>query len=335
MGPPTAVKPRAADTPRSGRPSTGRWAEFAQPGRESRPPCRHPRQLMPGHGRYHQCRMGWNWCGRLRPDRSFTHGFRPLLRPAARSPCRGRPVSGPQGGPGDAEQPRRPGQVPAGVAEDQGEQVPVGQRLVVGVQVRRAGPELVLDVRGQARRSRTPPPAARSPPGGRRRAGTRAGRPARSSASRACLITLCSSRTFPGHGYRRSSSIASGETLPHVLAQLPAEPPDEVLDQQRQVVAAVAQRPAAGSCTRSAGSTGPPRNVPSATIFSRSRLVAAIDPDVGLDRLVAADPLELLPLQDAEDLRLGRAGSCRRSRPGTACRRWPARTCRSAGGRPR
>ena len=47
------------------------------------------------------------------------------------------------------------------------------------------------------------------------------------------------------------------------------------------------------------------RNRPSATICSRSRVGGRDHPHVGLDRLVAADPLEPLLLEHPQDLRLG------------------------------
>src|ERR1051326_4238505 len=52
---------------------------------------------------------------------------------------------GPQSGTGDAENPGRLGEVPSGVAEGFGEQVPVGQGLVIRVEGSRTGVELVLD----------------------------------------------------------------------------------------------------------------------------------------------------------------------------------------------
>ena len=46
--------------------------------------------------------------------------------------------------------------------------------------------------------------------------------------------------------------------------------------------------------------------MPAAIAFSRSLLVAAMQPDVGLDRLGAAEPLELALLQHAQQLDLRR-----------------------------
>ena len=139
----------------------------------------------------------------------------------------------------------------------------------------------------------------------------------------------------PGVAPQRPPAPPGRRAACHRLAQLAAEAAEEVVDQQRQVVAALAQRRQLDGEDVEPVVQVAAERARRATSSSRSRLVAAITRTSAWIGLVAADPLELLLLQHAQQLRLGQRASCRRSRRGRACRRWPARTCRSAGGRRR
>ena len=93
--------------------------------------------------------------------------------------------------------------------------------------------------------------------------------------------------------------------LAHLPAQLPAAPPQVELDQQRQVLAALAQ---GGQVDGE--DPQPVVQVQPELAFVRPGLQVAVgggdQPHVGADRLGAADALERLLLQDPQELRLGR-----------------------------
>ena len=81
---------------------------------------------------------------------------------------------------------------------------------------------------------------------------------------------------------------------------------DEMVGQQDDVAAAVAQRRNGDRETRSAGNTDPRGTCPSPTISSRLRLVAAMMRRSTLTGRDAADALEGLLLQHAQQLGLHR-----------------------------
>ena len=94
-----------------------------------------------------------------------------------------------------------------------------------------------------------------------------------SSSTAGRSTALRSSRTLPGHGCATSAQRSLGERRRRG-ARLGERA--EVLDQHRDVVAALAQRRHAQRAPRPAGSRGPRGSVPRFTSSRRSRLVAAM-----------------------------------------------------------
>ena len=123
-----------------------------------------------------------------------------------------------------------------------------------------------------------------------------------SASSTARSITLRSSRTLPGQSCFIISSIVSG-------AMYAPSPPgvrrQEVLDQERDVLPALAQRRHVH-----AGDREPVVEVlaeaAAVDLAPRSRLVAATTRTSTVDRLGAADAADLLALEHAQELRLHR-----------------------------
>ena len=79
---------------------------------------------------------------------------------------------------------------------------------------------------------------------------------------------------------------------------------DEVLDEQRDVLARARAAAAGRSGRRSAGSRGRSRNSPARDQLLEVAVRRGDDPHVDPDRLRAADALELLLLEHAQELRL-------------------------------
>ena len=96
---------------------------------------------------------------------------------------------------------------------------------------------------------------------------------------------------------------------------------EEVLDQQRDVLAAVAQRRQLQCARRSADSRGPRGTRPGSSSPSRSWCVAEITRTFDLDRLGAADGPHLAPLAARAAASPAAASACRRSRRAAAFRR--------------
>ena len=102
---------------------------------------------------------------------------------------------------------------------------------------------------------------------------------------------------------------------------------EEVLRQQRDVLAALAQRRQRRSGPRSGGRYRSSRNAPCLDHRARrSRLVAAMTRTSTCDRRVPPTRSNSPLLQHAQQLRLRSQRAARRSRRGRACRRRPARS---------
>ena len=115
-------------------------------------------------------------------------------------------------------------------------------------------------------------PAAASARLARRSASSSSSRVAVATGRRRARSTLRSSRTLPGQLWRRRRSSSSGVDRERAAA---ANCRDEVLDQQRDVVGALAQRRHAACAPRPAGSRDPRGSGLAATSARRLRLVAA------------------------------------------------------------
>ena len=109
-----------------------------------------------------------------------------------------------------------------------------------------------------------------------------------------------------------------------------AELRQEVLHQQRDVVLALSQRRHMdGDHVQAVVQVL--AETPGVDLFLQVPVGRGDHPAVDLDRRAAADPLELLVLEHAQQLALGRQGSCRRSRPGRSCPCGPSRSGPCAG----
>ena len=93
--------------------------------------------------------------------------------------------------------------------------------------------------------------------------------------------------------------------MPLIVLVVPlGELPEKVIDQQRDVLAPLAQRRQVRSSPPSAGNTGRCETCRRRSASSRLRLVAESDAHVDLDRLVVADAGDLAALQHAQQLDL-------------------------------
>ena len=104
---------------------------------------------------------------------------------------------------------------------------------------------------------------------------------------------------------------------------------EEVLGEQRNVVAPLAQRRQRQPHHVAAGSRGPAGSGPPATISARSRWVAPITRMSTGRRAGAAERAHLARLERAQQLGLRSPAGSRRSRRGRACRRSPRGTGRA------
>ena len=140
---------------------------------------------------------------------------------------------------------------------------------------------------------------------------------------------LRSSRTLPGQGWAASAASAAGVKRFGAERGAGRRSRQEVLGEQRDVPAALAQRRHVQRDHRE-----PVEEVLAEAPGGDQVLEVAVGggdhPHVDAHRLAAADPLEALALEHPQQLGLRARAACRRSRRGTACRRRPARTCRGA-----
>ena len=144
--------------------------------------------------------------------------------------------------------------------------------------------------------------------------------------------TFLSSRTLPGHLRRVERLVdASGRCCFGLRPFSLQNARDERVGEQRDVLAALAQRRALASETRRAGRRGPRGSCPSATASRQVLVGGGEHAHVDVDHVLAADADR--PRRSAARAAPwpARSGPCRRSRRGTACRRGPARRSRACG----